>query len=180
MSRVVFGCDPATSGAALSTDGRYRYRLWRIWQPVKPHLVWVLLNPSTADAATDDPTLRRCIGFARDWDYGGVVIVNLFGLRATNPRELLTYTDPVGPENDTHVANALRHPNAGPVICGWGCSPILTHPGNAGRERKVLDTLRDGGRTIWCLGQTKDGHPRHPLYIAASTPLERLPCSSTS
>ncbi|MFZ8963264.1 MAG: DUF1643 domain-containing protein, partial [Schleiferiaceae bacterium] len=95
------------AGAIFSDCGRYRYRLWRIWDPSLPTLLWILYNPSTADAKVEDPTLRRCMDFTRQWGYGGLTVVNRFAYRATNPRQLNSTIDPVGPENTSHVQNAL-------------------------------------------------------------------------
>jgi hypothetical protein len=93
-------CEPVEDGrgALLSECGQYRYRLWRLWDALAPVMVWVLLNPSTADADTDDPTVRKCVGFARAHRYGGVVLVNLFAWRATDPKQLRIVNDPVGPK----------------------------------------------------------------------------------
>lgn len=88
--------------AGISECGTYRYWLCREWSPGLDSLVWLMLNPSTADATQDDPTIRRCMGFARRWGYGGITVVNLYAYRATNPRDLLTAADPVGPENDRY------------------------------------------------------------------------------
>jgi hypothetical protein len=79
-------------GALLSEDGRYRYRLWRLWDDLAPVMVWVMLNPSTADADLDDPTIRKCIGFAKANRHGGIIVVNLFAWRATDPKERQQYT----------------------------------------------------------------------------------------
>ena len=87
--------------------GEYRYLLWRTWDVSRPRLLWVLLNPSTADGRTDDPTLRRSISFSRDWQYGGLEIVNLFALRSRHPRDLFMAADPVGNKNDQYLVAAV-------------------------------------------------------------------------
>lgn len=147
--------------AEVSADGRYRYALQRGWAP-GPRLLWVLANPSAADAASDDPTLRRCVRFARDHGYGSLAVVNLWAWRATHPRELATVVDPVGPDNDRWIADLVGR-TEGPVVLGWGVQAV------GDRVAAVLALL--GGRVRLCLGRTRDGHPRHPLYVPAATRL---------
>jgi hypothetical protein len=151
------------STAHVSPDGRYRYALRRSWAD-GPTMLWVLGNPSSADAASDDPTVRRCVRFARDHGCGGAVLVNLWAWRATHPRELDAVADPVGPDNDGWIA-ALGHHVDGPVVLGWG---VQSAPA---RVATVLGLL--GDRPKLCLGRTRDGHPRHPLYVSAATRLDR-------
>lgn len=138
-----------TGGATFSRDRRYRYRLWRRWDRARPVVVFVMLNPSTADARHDDPTIRRCIGFARRWGYGGIEVVNLFGYRATDPRALRIVRDPVGPGNWRHIRRALRQ--AALVILAWGAH---AHGDRLTRVARAQ-----------CLGLTRAGQPRHPLYL---------------
>jgi hypothetical protein len=142
-----------------SADGRYRYLLGRRWAS-GPLVLWVLANPSTADAFADDPTLRRCIGFSAAHGYAGLVVVNLWAWRATHPRELRHVADPDGPENDARVAEAVAA-SAGPVVLGWG------RQGEHSRTRTVLGLLV--GRPLRCLGVTSAGQPRHPLYVPSAT-----------
>ena len=153
-----------TGGAAFSRDGRYRYRLWRRWDRSRPAIAFCMLNPSTADARRDDTTIRRCIGFARDWGYGGIEVVNIFALRATDPRALRTARDPVGPRNDAFM---LRAATRSPVVIAWG-----VHGALRGREATALRLL--GPRTrLLALGRTRSGAPRHPLYLRHdSEPME--------
>lgn len=125
-------------------------------------MVFVLLNPSVADAARDDPTLRACISFARGAGFGGVEVVNLFAFRATDPRALRAVADPAGPGNDAAILSAAC--GGGMVVCGWGRGGALH-----GRGAKVAARLRAAGITLHHLGLTKDGAPRHPLYVARST-----------
>lgn len=153
-------------GAVLDESGTYRYRLWRRWGTGAP-LLFILLNPSTADAADDDPTLRRCVGFARRWGFDGVEIVNVFGLRATDPSRLRTAADPVGPENDRHIRRAARA--AGLVMAGWG------NGGTFGGRAGALARLLDGRRPLHCLGRTASGQPKHPLYVRADAPVLTWP-----
>ena len=150
-----------TSTAELSPDGRYRYALRRTWG-AGPEMLWVLANPSSADASSDDPTLRRCVRFARDHGCGGLAVVNLWAWRATDPRTLHGVADPVGPDNDRWIARLGRQVG-GPVVLGWGVQ--------ASQERvaTVLGLL--GRRPKHCLGLTRAGHPRHPLYVPAETKL---------
>ena len=151
------------AGAIFSNCGRYRYRLWRIWDPSLPTLLWILYNPSTADAKVEDPTLRRCMDFTRQWGYGGLTVVNRFAYRATNPRQLNSTIDPVGPENTSYVQNALLTHRE--VMCAWGLQggPI------------PLEILCSGAQ-VFHLGLCRDGSPKHPLYLAKNT--VRIPVDS--
>jgi len=156
------------SDAIISPCGQYRYRLNRTWGQEKP-AVFVMLNPSTADASEDDPTIRRCIGFAEKWHCGGLVVVNLFAYRATEPKVMLAAADPVGPDNLEHVYNATRYAQL--VVCAWG-----TKGSYMGRDAKTIDCIRRAGNAhISCLGVTKNGHPKHPLYLAGDTELQKYP-----
>jgi hypothetical protein len=150
--------------ALISECGLYRYRLSRTWGDERP-ACFIMLNPSTADATQDDPTIRRCIGFARAWGCGGIVVVNLFALRATDPRELYKHESPIGPENDSHIRAAVIE--CDPVVCAWGVCGTFRR-----RDEEVAALIRSSGLP-WgkCLGVTRDGHPRHPLYVAGGTPL---------
>jgi hypothetical protein len=178
------------AGAKLSPDGKYRYRLWREWRgthdPKNWHWVtkdgdgdpmgepksclFVMLNPSTADGDKDDPTIRRCVGFAKALKYERLEVVNLFAYRATRPTDLLDLNhadDPVGPWNLEIVTAAAE--KAGIVICAWGA-----HGGHLGQDETVLGWLDT--RAVHALGLTRDGHPRHPLYLPAGarpTPFRR-------
>jgi len=149
--------------AVVSPDGRYRYALHRTWAPERSTMLWVLANPSNADAAVDDPTLRRCVRFAHDHGCGGVAVVNLWAWRATRPADLAGVADPVGPDNDGWIASLGRQVD-GPVVLGWGVQRARS------RVASVLELLAD--RPKHCLGVTRDGHPRHPLYVRAETRLQ--------
>ena len=160
-----------TGEAVFSACGQYRYRLDRRWSAGGGNVVWIMLNPSRADAGTDDPTIRRCIAFSRLWGYGGMVVVNLFALRATHPDALYGMLDPVGPENDAHIAAVLRStagaaPPGPDIVAAWGAHPLA-----AGRSALVLAAA---GSNVLCLGTTRAGHPRHPLYVAAGQPRMNL------
>lgn len=145
------------SGAAISQDGKYRYALWRKWAP-GPVCPWIMLNPSTADATQDDPTIRRCLGYARDWGFSGIVVVNLFSLRATDPAELRAARDPIGPETAMYHWNILKLCSR--VVCAWGA-----HGSINGRGREVKVNLNLIGVLPYVLKLTKGGEPAHPLYL---------------
>lgn len=147
--------------AILSKCGLYRYNLSRRWSDGKT-CVFVMLNPSTADASSDDPTIRRCIGFARREGCGGLVVVNLFALRATQPLALLAEKDPIGPMNDEFLIDAIVN-SSGPAIAAWGAHG--TFMDRADTVRRMTD------KPLWALGVTKAGQPRHPLYVRGDAPL---------
>jgi len=153
------------AGAAFSADRAYRYVLTRTWDATAPAVTWIMLNPSTADAMKDDPTIRRCKAFARREGFGGMSVVNLFGLRATDPRTLREHPDPVGPANDWFLR---LHAQAAPrAVAAWGAHGALR-----GRVAEVAGMLAvSPGVRLECLGVTKDGHPRHPLYVRSDAPL---------
>lgn len=164
VSSVTWFTGEAAS-ATLSPDGKYRYALTRQWGPTPPAL-WIMLNPSTADAFTDDATIRRVIGFSRQWDCGGAVVVNLFGLRSTDPRVLRDADDPVGPDNDAVAAWYLSG-QAGPirlVVAAWGAHGHLH-----GRDVAMQRLIAVHGLYPHCLGRTRSGQPRHPLRLHADT-----------
>lgn len=150
--------------ALFSPCQRYRYTLFRDLGMQGPQLTVVMLNPSTADAAKDDPTIRRVIGFAKSIGAGSLQVLNLFAIRATDPRAMLAAEDPVGPQNDDHLAIELKmaKDEGRFVLAAWGA-----HGGHRGRDFHVLHKLVDG--VEWrCLGRTHQGHPRHPLYVPKS------------
>lgn len=148
------------SGASFDADKVYRYHLWRRLG-CGGVVTFVMLNPSTADADHDDPTIRRCMGFVRSWGYGHLNVVNLFAYRATSPADLAKAVDPVGDGNDIVIDAFARSSNL--MIAAWGCHGILQ-----GRDKTVLELLRGIG-PVHHLGLTRGGHPRHPLYIRADT-----------
>jgi len=159
------------SDAVISDCGKYRYRLSRTWGDEKP-AVFVMLNPSTADASEDDPTIRRCIGFAQKWGCGGLVVVNLFAYRATSPKDMISATNPVGTNNSLWVLKAAQHAQF--VVCAWGANG--THQN---QDAKIIECLRRCFKThIYCLGTTKGGQPKHPLYLSANTELQPYPSDS--
>jgi len=152
--------------AIFSEDRRHRYTLARIVRDTDPErdstVLFVCLNPSTADEVRDDPTVRRCVGYAKRWGFSRLVVCNIFALRSTDPRTLYGHPEPIGPDNDRHLlGEALR---ADRVVAAWGI-----HGGYKLRGATVLQMLLELKRDVQMLGQTKDGHPRHPLYLRADT-----------
>jgi hypothetical protein len=133
-----------------------------------------MLNPSTADAHADDPTIRKCMGFARRWGMSGIWVVNLFALRSTDPAGLLDAPDPIGPENNDWVRAAIEYDR--PVFAWGATGGARVAKLVASRTVRILEIAREaeGADEPMCLGRTKNGHPRHPLMLAYSTPLDRF------
>jgi len=148
--------------ADFSLCRKYRYLL-RYPREAKRRVLWVALNPSVADEQQLDPTLRRCVSFAKKWGYDGIEVANLFAFRATDPKVMLAEPDPVGPDNDARIREAAWR--AGIIVAAWG-----VHGAHQGRDKIVRDLLRDRG--VVCLGKTKEGFPRHPLYVRGDQPLQ--------
>ena len=145
-------------GATFSKNGLYRYLLWRQWgQAFPPSVLFVLCNPSTADAEKLDPTLRRCVAYAQEWGFGRMEVANIFAFRSTDPEAMRSAADPVGPENDGHIIEAAR--DADLVVAGWG-----THGSHRDRGDVVLSLLTIAG-PVHALRITRNGHPSHPLYL---------------
>jgi hypothetical protein len=144
-------------GATLSPCRTYRYRLWRYWGS-GPRLNVLMLNPSTADEQQDDPTIRKCLHWARKWGCGGLVVTNLFALRSADPRNLKKVADPVGPENDRHILEVAR--GCGSVLCAWGNDGALLN-----RAERVYRLLRKDHCLLYALKVSKTGEPCHPLYL---------------
>jgi hypothetical protein len=147
------------TGAELSSCKTYRYALWRRWSDAPP-VLFVMLNPSTADESQDDPTIRRCISFAKQWGHGGIIVGNLFAFRSPYPRDLQTTTDPIGPENNHWLERLAKQSDA--VVGAWG---------NHGRLMNRGQGVAALFPSMLCLGLTKLGQPRHPLYVPATTSL---------
>ena len=143
-------------GAEFSECRTYRYALWRIWG-VGPCAMFIGLNPSTADENTNDPTIRRCIRFATDWGFGGLYMLNLFAYRSTDPKVLVSMGDPIGPKNSE--ALAYYRTKCELIVAAWGAHKLASR-----RGRSVCGIIC---RRLDCLGTTKDGSPRHPLYVRA-------------
>ena len=159
--------------AIFSDDRKYRYALERVWDDQGEQMLFVMLNPSFADGNTDDPTIRRCIGFAQKWGYGGIAVGNLFALVSTDPRLLHREEFPVGPENDGHL---IRLADECPfVVVAWG-DALRKHPAFRKREAAVRDLLRPRSQgLLHCLGITAHGTPKHPLRLSADTQIWPLP-----
>lgn len=143
--------------ARFSRCRRYRYSLHRRWHSGRGTVLFIGLNPSTADHRHDDPTIRRCVGFARDWGFAAVEVVNLFAYRATYPVDLKAALDPIGPENDRVIRQ--RHRAAGLTVACWGNDGEFLD-----RARVVRERLED----LHCLKMNSSDQPAHPLYQRAS------------
>lgn len=152
--------DGCIRSASLSADGKYRYRLTRMWDVYRPTMGWVMLNPSTADAQQDDQTIRCCIKVAKREGCGSIVVVNLFAYRATDPALLLqrenANLDSIGPDNWTHLLGIVT---CDLVVVAWGAHRAAKFAVNE-VNRLVAS------RGLWCLGVTADGSPRHPSRLA--------------
>jgi hypothetical protein len=148
----------AASVATYSPCLLYRYELTRIWDEQARRALFVMLNPSTATEAQNDPTVERCERRARALGYGAFRVTNIFAFRATDPRVMRGQADPTGPENDAAIRDGALW--ADDVICAWG-----SHGAHLSRGAGVERLLRAMARPLAHLGLTKDGHPRHPLYV---------------
>ncbi len=151
----------AASSAVYSDCERYRYTLRRVWDPEGRRALFVMLNPSTATEAQNDPTVERCERRARALGFGAFCVCNIFGFRATDPKVMRAEADPVGPGNDAAILEACAWADA--VICAWG-----THGAYLDRGAAVERLVRASGATPSHLGLTQAGHPRHPLYVPYS------------
>lgn len=149
------------TGAVFSDCRTWRYALWREWDEIASQLVVIGLNPSTADEMQDDPTIRRCIGFAKREGLGKLVMLNLFAFRATQPRDMFAAIDPIGPQTDTVLRAYATDPRTAVVVAAWG--------GNGTPER-VAEVASIFSR-LECFGRNKDGSPKHPLYLKGDTPI---------
>jgi hypothetical protein len=170
-ARGVYPATPVERTADLSDDGLYRYRLTRRWGP-GPFATFVMLNPSTADAELDDPTIRRCVTFAARAGLSALEVVNLYAYRSTDPRRLNAVTDPIGPHNNNVLTTAAKRAadEDGLIIAAWGATPFAT-----GRALAVVQL--PGMDRLTCLGVTKSGAPRHPLYVPATALLTPWPAA---
>lgn len=154
-------------GAVISSCGQYRYRLTRKTRcPLRwvRKCLFIMLNPSTADAEKDDPTIRRCIWFAEQNGCPDLTVVNLYALRSTDPMELMKHPDPVGPENKKYLFSAIESHDV--LIAAWGQHPAARMSDLASELLTVEDLM--------CLGVTKHGYPKHPLYIRKDQPLVKF------
>lgn len=149
-----------STDAKFSTDRTYRYVLWRKWDIAEDYVMFIGLNPSTADESEDDPTIRRCVQFAKDWGYSGLCMLNLFAFRATNPKVMMDAYNPVGIDNDEHLI--MLSDKASRIVAVWG-----TNGSYKNRDIEVMSFIPD----LHCLGITKNGSPKHPLYLQKNTKL---------
>ena len=151
-----------TEGWAEFCDDRtYRYLLGRRVGDSRRRLLFIMLNPGTADESHNDPTIRRCIGFAERWKFGMMEVANLFAFRTSYVAELRRAEDPIGPGNDLWISCALA--SADRVVLAWG-----NHGSYMGRSRQVMRTVVEATQP-YHLGLNKTGEPKHPLYLPAST-----------
>jgi hypothetical protein len=157
----------AATGALFSEDLTYRYRLWRRWDVKRPIVNFLMLNPSTADEVKNDPTVERCQRRAMAMGAGELIVTNIFAFRATDPAELMNVEDPVGPDNDVEILKAAKIADV--VVCAWGVHGCL-----CGRQGLVIRDLLLAEIRLHCLGKTKNGHSRHPLYVAYAKKLEEF------
>jgi len=148
------------NGAIISECKNYRYSLWRIWDNSKPKIMFLMLNPSTADETKDDATIRRCTGFSKDWGYGGFYVCNLFAFRATNPNELLKQDNPFGDRNIFETRKLVDKVDK--VVCAWGNKPIIKKVLKGQSEFNLLSITAD---KLYYLELSKDNTPKHPLYL---------------
>lgn len=162
--------------AAFSPCRTWRYELWRTWNPLGRQLVMIMLNPSTADELTNDPTIERCERRARRHGFGGLRVFNIFAFRATDPDDMKGAADPVGPQNDEYIESAfklakmhamLRQEPSYLFCAGWG-----VHGSYLGRDHQVQGLAQEHGIQLHCLGTTKEGQPRHPLYVGYDVPFQ--------
>lgn len=147
-----------TTKAVFSKCQQYRYMLLRKLSEGDKTCMFLMLNPSTADQVKNDPTVERCERYARRWGYDNLVVCNLFALRSADPKKLYAHPDPVGPNNDRYILEHAK--KADLIICAWGVHGEFNE-----RSLAVIRLLH--GLPLKCLGTTKHGHPRHPLYLRA-------------
>lgn len=161
----------AGSSAEFSDCGRFRYTLRRRWEAVGEEIAFIGLNPSTADAEKNDPTVTRCIGYAKRWGFAGMWMLNLFSWRSTDPQQLYerhkARLEIIGKGNDQAIARVCA--SAKRIVCAWGSHGALQDRG----EILLRTVLRQ--HELHCLGITKDGHPRHPLYLRSDARPIRYP-----
>lgn len=148
----------APSTAVYSDCERYRYSLTRMWQPAGRRVLFVMLNPSTANEVQNDPTVERCERRARHLGYGAFSVTNIFAWRATDPRDMRAAADPIGPANDAALIEGAAWSDD--IIAAWG-----VHGAHRGRGPEVAGLLSTLNTPVFHLGLSKDGHPKHPLYL---------------
>ena len=141
--------------AILSEDRKYRYILQRTWDASKPAVMFIGLNPSTADETEDDPTIRRCVNFSKNWGYGTMYMVNLFAFRSTKPQKLYNVADPIGKANDSYIEEYSKKVEK--IIACWG-----SHGSYMNRSKVIRELIP----SLECFKINKNGEPRHPLYLS--------------
>ena len=156
--------DGLISGATLSPCAMYRYRLWRCWDTNKPMITFIGLNPSTANAFEDDNTIRKCMKFAKFWNFGGIWMINLFAYRTKSPDIMKQAEDPIGSEAREYLDMTLDLTHT--CVAAWG-----NHGEYQDRANEVLSIIREKNIPVKCLGKNKNGTPKHPLYLKSDTPL---------
>lgn len=146
--------------AVFSPCRKWRYHLQHVWDDSQANLIWMMLNPSTADELKNDPTVERCEQRARMWGFGGVEVFNIFSYRATDPDDMKAYIDPIGPNNDDWMIQFAKKSQSTTAIIGWG-----EHGKHRGRGEAVLDIIKRHNGQVNALKVNASGHPKHPLYI---------------
>ena len=140
--------------ANISKDKIYRYTLSRTWDSTKPTVLFIELNPSIADENIDDPTITRCINFAKDWGYGTLLMANLFAFRSTYPKEIYLIDDPIGKDNDHYILECVKQSDL--IIACWGNNGTYMD-----REKIIKELVPN----LYCLQKNKNGTPHHPLRL---------------
>jgi hypothetical protein len=148
----------------FSDDRTFRYVLTRSWNLNAPSVMFIGLNPSTADESKDDPTIRRCVGFAKAWGYGHLIMTNLFAIRSPHPQILKTVEDPIGPDNDYYLQTMAQR--AAGIVAAWGI-----HGAYLERGAHIHHLIPH----LWVFGFTQNGQPGHPLYMPKNSPLKDWP-----
>ena len=151
--------------AYISPDGKYRYWLSRIWDLSKPSVTFIGLNPSTADGMEDDPTITKCIQYAKHWEYGGLFVANLFAFRDTHQTQIWNEPDPFGPDNDKWIAELATKSSM--VVVAWG---------DGGKRLNRGATVCQSLPNLHCLKVNRSGEPHHPLYLPPQLNPQRYTC----
>jgi hypothetical protein len=147
--------------ALISECGTFRYMLERTWDEYSRHVLFIMLNPSTADAVKNDQTITRCCNFARSWGYGGILVGNLFAFRSKEPKDLLPVSDPIGPDNEKHLIDLSKR--ASLIVLAWGNGKIVDKIKKRYPDYKPLKAM--GEKKFHYLKLSSDGTPYHPLYL---------------
>jgi hypothetical protein len=150
----------SSSGAEFSDCKKYRYKLWRVWDKELPLAYFILMNPSTADEVSNDPTIERQCRRAKQLGFGGVVILNCGAIRETDAKKAWNDPDPIGPANRDVIAREIKDNPTAVFIAGWGVPAK-----KFGADAHILDLFRNSQSTLYCLGVNADGSPKHPLYV---------------